>query len=86
MQAEESEMEEKLKGLQDEVHAADLELKRLFLYLFGFSYLCFTLKKFHFLIFLYCSSLKEEQDTLRNSMNRQNDEMRKIDDKVSFDF
>lgn len=42
MQAEESNMEEKLKGLKDEVHAAESKLKRLWFYLCGFSYLCFT--------------------------------------------
>jgi len=35
-------MEEKLKVLKDEVHAIELELKKLLFYLYGFSNLCFT--------------------------------------------
>ncbi|KAJ1426545.1 SMCs flexible hinge superfamily [Sesbania bispinosa] len=53
-QAEESDMAEKLKGLQDEVHAAELEVK----------------------------SLKEEEAMLLSSINRQNDEIRKIADEI----
>ncbi|CAJ2654333.1 unnamed protein product [Trifolium pratense] len=53
-QAEESDREEKLKGLKDEVKAAESELERL----------------------------KEAEATLMNDINRQNDEIRSIANKI----
>ncbi|XP_004514508.1 structural maintenance of chromosomes protein 6A-like isoform X2 [Cicer arietinum] len=53
-QAEESDMVEKLKGLRDEVRAAESELERL----------------------------REEEAILMNNINRQNDDIRRIDDKI----
>lgn len=40
------------------------------------------LKKFLFLVVPYCSRLKEEDAMLMNSIHKQNDEIRKIADKV----